>query len=283
MHAYLILAHNEPEVLKRLIASIDCPENDIYVHWDNKSGDLPKVTTVNARLYFTKRIDVRWGGFSMVEAEFVLFETAVKNGEYDYYHLISGVDLPIKSQDYIHGFCEANAGTEFIAYADASDEEIQHRFNHYFLFPEDFKSRNIVKRALRLGFLKIQDVLHVRRNPGIVAKKGSQWCSMTHSFVQYLISQKEYVHEVFKHTFCPDEMFIQTICFNSEFKERVRKAGTEFDGNLRYIKWINGELVDICSEDLDAMKDSDRWFARKFSSKNVEVINNVSTFVGMNK
>lgn len=37
-----------------------------------------------------------------METEFILFEEALAHGPYHYYHLISGVDLPLKTQDYIH-------------------------------------------------------------------------------------------------------------------------------------------------------------------------------------
>ena len=35
-HAYLILAHNEFEVLRKLISALDDPRNDIFIHFDEK-------------------------------------------------------------------------------------------------------------------------------------------------------------------------------------------------------------------------------------------------------
>ena len=35
-HAYLIIAHNEFEILKRLIQALDDERNDIYIHFDRK-------------------------------------------------------------------------------------------------------------------------------------------------------------------------------------------------------------------------------------------------------
>lgn len=37
-HAYLIIAHNEPEVLRRLVKSVDDKRNDIYIHIDKKAN-----------------------------------------------------------------------------------------------------------------------------------------------------------------------------------------------------------------------------------------------------
>ena len=36
-HAYLIMAHNQPELLNVLLENLDVPENDIYLHVDAKS------------------------------------------------------------------------------------------------------------------------------------------------------------------------------------------------------------------------------------------------------
>lgn len=36
-HAYLIIAHNEPDLLATLVHMIDDERNDIYIHIDSKS------------------------------------------------------------------------------------------------------------------------------------------------------------------------------------------------------------------------------------------------------
>lgn len=96
-----------------------------------------------------KRIDARWGDYSLVEVELSLFREAFNNGEYEYYHLLSGVDLPIKSQNYIHDFCKIHKGTEFIGIAqNVSVKELKWRSQHWFIFAHDFKSNNILKKYL---------------------------------------------------------------------------------------------------------------------------------------
>lgn len=274
-HAYLILAHTDAPLLSTLVRCLDDSRNDIYVHWDAKSGNVPELKVEQSRLFLlNKRIGVNWAGFSMVKAELLLFKEAYANGPYEYYHLISGADLPIKSQDYIRSECEKMAGTEFIAFADASQQEIDYRTQHYFLFPEEFRTKNIIKRGLRYLYLKYQDVAHKRRSD-IIFKKGSQWCSLTHDFVGYLLSQEDNVRKLFSHTFCPDELLIQTVCYNSSFFKNVKKADSEFDGNLRFIKWKDGELLPIEEKDLEEMKQSDKWFARKFSGSDRRLIDKV--------
>ena len=51
-HAYLIMAHNEWDMLNKLIQALDYPNNDIYLHIDKKA-DLKKVN-----IYKTKYLDI---------------------------------------------------------------------------------------------------------------------------------------------------------------------------------------------------------------------------------
>ena len=274
-HAYLILAHNDTSLLETLVGCLDDVRNDIFIHWDAKSGDVPSIITAKSNLFILEeRIDVRWAAFSMVKAEYLLYKTAFKNGPYEYYHLLSGVDLPIKSQDYIHADCERMAGTEFIGFADTPQSEIDFRVQHRFLFSEDLRSNNPFKRALRFLYLKYQDIMHNKRIE-VAVKKGAQWCSVTNSFVEYLLEQEPFVQKTFERTFCPDEQFIQTVCFNSPFMGKVKNVTSEYESNMRYIKWVNGELLPIEETDLPFLQSSDRWFARKFSSSSKGLIDKV--------
>ena len=126
-HAYMIIAHNEFDLLEILVRLLDDPRNDIYVHIDAKVKDFDfksfQALTQYSRLRFTpRRISATWGDFSLVNTELLLLQTAVAGEDpaqpYAYYHLISGVDLPIKSNDDIHAFFEKNAGKEFVHFSE---------------------------------------------------------------------------------------------------------------------------------------------------------------------
>lgn len=275
-HAYLILAHTDIGQLENLVSALDDVRNDIYIHLDKKTKfSLCSLSTKYANLYILQdRIDVRWGDFSMVEAEYLLFEEAFKK-EYAYYHLISGADLPIKSQDFIHNYCHSHQGVEYIGFAqNITNQEIQYRSQHYFLFSKDFKTKSIFKRITRIIFLKLQDLIGYKRG-NLEIKKGAQWCSITHAFVEYLLKYKSEVKENFHHTFCPDEMFIQTLCWNSEFRNNLFDIEDEFKGCKRYISWKNGELMPILASDIDKMQSSDKWFARKFDSEDTTLLKKI--------
>lgn len=104
-HAYLIMAHNNWKILEKLLILLDDKRNDIYLHIDLKSDFIDFSSKVhNANLFIFHEIDVRWGDISLIQVEFFLFKTAYCKGNNSYYHLISGSDLPLKTQDEIHAF-----------------------------------------------------------------------------------------------------------------------------------------------------------------------------------
>ena len=178
-HAYLIIAHNEFEILKRLIQALDDERNDIYIHFDRKLNHYPDCRTSYAKLTFLEeRMDVRWGDISVVDAEFALFDEAYRRGEYSYYHLLSGVDMPLKTQNYIHRFFEKNAGKEFVGYYQGNiSKEIDRKVCRWHLFPKSFKETEgglaVTKRVLRAGCVRLQSLLGIRRNKDINFRKGT--------------------------------------------------------------------------------------------------------------
>lgn len=268
-HAYLIIAHTEPEVLARLMRAIDDRRNDIYIHIDRKAG-FSAVDTSGMQSHvciLPERIDAAWGDYSIVEIELELIAAALNAGDYSYLHLISGVDLPIKTQDYIHDECRRNAGKQFIGFArNVTAKELKWRTQHYFLYPRDFKDSSRYKSAVRYAAAKLQSLLGYRRYPGEV-KKGAQWWSITSEFAAYVLSQKELIERHFRNTFCPDEMVIQSLCWNSRYRSEVFDPEDEFNGCRRYIPWKDGTLMELDAADYIKMNLSGKWFARKFSQK----------------
>ena len=266
-HAYLILAHGSFGLLRELLSRLDDARNDIFVHIDKKAQVLPELHTEHAGLYFThERVDVRWGDWTVVEAEYVLFAEAVSHGPYQYYHLLSGVDLPVKSQDYIHAFCERNAGKEFIGYTLTEiTPEIVRKVRRWHLFPEDFKNTSIVKRALRAACIRLQELLGIYRNRNIPFKKGSQWVSVTDAMARHFLSHRAWAQKVFSHSFCADEMVMQTLAWQPPFRERLYNTEADGAGCLRAIGWKDGQIIDWTARDLPALEASEALFARKFN------------------
>ncbi len=58
---------------------------------------------------------ISWGHFAMVEAELELLRAAVPGG-YDYYHLLSGVDVPVKTRAYIENYFTRAPGRNYVSF-----------------------------------------------------------------------------------------------------------------------------------------------------------------------
>lgn len=232
-HAFLIIAHNEYPVLEVLLSMLDDERNDIYLHIDKRATELfqqiKKVKMQKAGFYLIKNpIEVYWGDISQVQVEYLLFETALSHGSYAYYHLLSGTDLPIKSQDYIHAFFQQNAGKEFVGFwQDAAHQrDLERKVFRYYFFTKRLKDKEHllhgITALIRNLILAVQKISHYRRKQTFEFKKGGNWISITENAVKYLLQYKEIVLNRMKYTLCADEIFIQTILWNSPFRCIVR-------------------------------------------------------------
>lgn len=274
-HAFLIIAHNELRILNILLTMLDDPRNDIYLHLDKKwklnIQDLHHLQ--KAQLFLIeKRMDIRWGDISLIKLEFRLFRMAYTNGPYLYYHLLSGADLPIKSQDYIHEFFQRNHGKEFIGFAQGEENRIDcyNKVMKFHLFSRHFHSSNKLLVHSRVWLERILNKI-LTRNSSITFKKGAQWVSFTNGCCQYILSKEKSILKRFKYTKCGDEIFLQTIVYNSPFYERCYNVSDEYIGNQREIDWKRGNPYNWTIEDKDFLSHSNKLFARKIIGKNIDL------------
>ncbi len=269
MHAYLIIAHDQFDLLEKLLECIDDERNDIYLHVDSHAPFEPErieKLVRNSRIEFVPRIHIKWGGFDMVRCEYALLEAALESGRhYDYVHLISGADLPLKNQDEIHSFFDANLGSEFVHFGAQTPSEKELERVRYYHFVSG--RRNLFNRTVTKLETVLQRALGVDRVKDLTVQRGSQWFSVTGDFAKYLVSQKSFVFKHFKNTFIPDEFFVQTVLINSGFAENLYSKKFDDDHNacVRYIDWNRGHPYTFKSEDYDELMNSGCLFARKFS------------------
>lgn len=276
-HAYLIIAHGSFDVLRVLLEALDDIRNDVYIHFDGKLEQLPTVRMEKAGLYIlNERVKVYWGDVSQIKAEYALFETAFYNGVYSYYHLLSGVDFPLKSQDYIHQFFLNNEGKELIGFSQYNvKKEVERKVGRYHLYPRSFRNNSLYKRILRSTFLRMQELFGMKRNGNVGFRKGANWSSMSAGFIEYLIPMKSEVFKMYKNSFCADEIYKQTVCWNSPFRLKVFNSEDEAKGIMRAVKWKGRQVFDWTIDDYEFLVQSEFLFGRKFSDDNIEVVNKV--------
>ncbi|MBQ6848088.1 MAG: glycosyl transferase [Clostridia bacterium] len=291
-HAYLIMAHNNFEQLAMLCRLLDDERNDLYIMIDSKVPEPPTLNSLSDKgftsgVYFTDRVDVRWGGYSQIKAELTLLETALKNNvDYEYFHLLSGVDLPLKTNDQICNFFDQNKGKEFLHFCESEfskGKSVTERASLYHFFQEGAgRSKSGFWYFLEKLSLKFQRIIGINRLKDTSVYCGANWFSITSEFAKYILSNRDWIYKTFSNGFCVDELFLQTLIMNSPFRENLYRSIEDNDchGNMRYIDWKRGNPYNWRLEDFDELIESDYLFARKFDiSTDKEICEKISDYL----
>ena len=261
--AHLILCHANLDQLERLIGRLQHPDAWVYIHVDNKAPIEPflRLQSLPNVVLVKNRVEVYWGGYSIVQATLNGFAEILSSGiGFNYINLMSGQDYPIKSTEYIHKFLAENPGKAFMHTLSVMHEwqEAIPRITKYHLVNFHFPGRYKVEKV-------INTIMPSRRFPGSLTPVGrSQWLTITPAqaayIINYLADNKQFTN-FFKLSWAPDEMIFQTILYNSPYKDNI------VNDNLRYIDWSQGGASPklLTMSDADALTKSEKLFARKFN------------------
>lgn len=315
-HAYLIIANKNPAQLQLLINMIDDSRNDIYVLVDKKSKNFPNsFNSKKSNLYMLPRMCINWGDYTQIKAEMSLLKESQKHDRYDYFHLLSGQDLPLVNQDKIHEFFDENPNKEFISYNKMVKtnlfqfvsikirDKIKKR-KHKFLSvyktstmisarrrKHFFKNKYRNNNALFILYRKIENNILFLFPSNYNIGFSSQWFSIDRNLANSLINSERTITNQYKNGVLVDEVFLPTfINENKEFKDKVflKKSVKDRDfrltGNLRYINWTSKSLTNG-SPEIIRYKDYGKLcearkkgflFARKFDeSKDSAIIKKI--------
>ena len=190
------------------------------------------------------------GGDSQIDTELRLLKAAIKNGHYIYYHLLSGEDLPIKTQDFIHVFLKEHSGKEFVCFQEPKFK-FEERIRYYYFFQEKEGRKRNLYSVFRKTSIAIQKLIGIKRNKNIQFQKGANWFSITDDLARYVCSRSSWIFETFKNTIFCDEIFLQTIVHNSRFKKNLYHQNYDNDhaACVRLIDWKRGAPYVFTSND----------------------------------
>lgn len=256
--AILILAHKNPQQLQKLIDHL-AKDFDVYVHADRKSDLADKYQHSTP----VKRHRVYWGSYNQILATLELFSTAAKK-EYDRYILISGQDIPVKTNAEISRFFMDNPGKQFLEFTKVpvpwwNAEGGMERLKYYYL-----KSDREFFRKVSGKLVDWQKMFpFLGRKVQFTPYAGANWMNLNKEAVQYILayvkSHPEYLGR-FRFTHCADELFFQTILLNSPLADSCE------NNLLRYFNWKKGPEFPrtLRMDDLEEILQSPALFARKF-------------------
>lgn len=266
--AFLIIAHNEFEILKLLVSKLDNPKTDIFIHFDKKLKVIPDIKVEFSRLFILdKRVDVRWGHVSQIKCELTLFKEAARNGQYEYYHLISGVHLPLKPIEEILSFFDSQKGDCILSgLCKSTPNQERLKVKTYNLFLRHYSSKFHVLRNVSQFLWKscvaIQRSLRITRNRSTVFFKASNWLSLTHEAVDYILSKEKEILKTYRFSFCGDEYFIPSELMASPLKDKVVNNEKYL---LHNISRSNASTYRL--DEYDSLCKTGYLFARKFTEQ----------------
>ena len=291
-HAYLLTAHTKFQQVGRLMSLLDHESADIFLHV-NKNVQMPNVKTLTKGITHSKvyvvqnRIPIIWGGgYGLLYAELELIRLAQKTGNYDYYHFVTGQDLPIKTFEEFDEFLAKN-----IYYNESNGKQrtnyivchyprkiYRSRIEQYNFFIPHYRDANALSRYFFKGFNKLarygQKAIKINRakKAGFELYYGPSWWSLTSEFAEYVLTQEERLKMLFdEYTFAADEFGIQTVIMNSQFKDSIfHSKGSDRSDNLRLLDFQRGNGLGsphvYTIEDFEEIKSNNNFFCRKFDA-----------------
>ena len=243
--AVLVLAHRTAP-LPYVAATLDARFR-LFIHLDAKTAAAPPILPPHAN-YITPRIEVFWGGWSMIQATRALIAAAQAEGGFSRYVLISGDTLPAIPQNRLEAAL-LDPATEFIDLIEVPNDPTlagtpmqnaiekhgwvqpwrRHNlttWDHRLLNP--FERENAAQHYNipqdRIDWIR-GDLEHLTRNllanlhpeyPFETFHYGAQWWALTHETLSALLPTLDHpaTQRFFRYIQVPDEHLFQTALAN---------------------------------------------------------------------
>lgn len=256
---YALLIHKDFHQVLQLIRRLDAPDVRFVIHVDAKVPrreyqDLSDGLTAT-RIDFSKRVRVRWGGYSQAAAIASVLRTAHDGKPFDRCVLLSGQDYPVRSHAEICAYFAAHPKDEFVEVhaLDALNPDESHwtpfyRFRRHHLF--------LGKRHRAVPFV-------VKPPPPVPLYHGSCWWSLTSEAVAYLAERFATDRRLMRYLrtgLLVDEVVVQTMLMDSPFASRLTGSSTTYV-NFTPSSGPHPKMLEL--HDIETVRNSGRPFARK--------------------
>lgn len=252
-HAIIVLIHQDPNILKDLLEFFD-EDFKFFIHIDKHyKCDLNSIKSAYPNCFIFSKYYVNWGGRNILLAELFLIQQALQTDDYDYFHIISGSDMPIRSLREFKSFFRQSEGLSFMEYHRypvAKWENGTMRRIGFYWINDYLNFRNPKYQNTFEKIFNFQVKHNVRRrmpNQYEILYGGSNWMSLYKDCASEIIpntSRKLGFLRRLCFTFAPDELYIQTVLMNSKLRENI------INNNKRYIDWSGiGGSPSILRED----------------------------------
>jgi len=285
--AYLIQTYKDPELLYRMINALT-PSGDFYVYVDKKTNIKPfvfKLKNYSNVKFINKRRRINWAGFSVVQSFLDLLNYAYNQGKkYDRFVFLTGQDYPLMTNEEILDYFSQHNKAEFVMAYNINNSPIatdKNKVTKKWWFDTPFKNRFLSKcyKSFFYRFVTKPFVFYsskVRLNGVDVDPYFGQMLSaFTRKGAELLLNvylNDKVFNNRMKHAHAPDEMYWQTVIFNSHLRKNTVQNGEEHEitehfgwAPLHYHNYDVDTSV-YTKDDFDELKSCGYMFCRKVVS-----------------
>lgn len=300
---YLLLVHQNPRQVYRLIRALQDGDSRFFVHVDLKSNlqDFEILRDCQNTFIIPERVRCLWGDYSIVQATIHLLKNAATNGYEGFTILLSGQDYPIKSNLEINRFLLENQDYSFMDIVPIeqkwSKKMVGNKIHHYHILHSEKKSDSNSYAPFLSGSIKekARTILHVikgrlstesfKKLLELPVRKpyfsqqyaGSQWWALnetaTQLIIRYIQENEKELENYYQFTAAPDEIFFHSILKNLQ-RQNTRIL---IKPSLTYTNWSRKNTllpVTFAAADLEELLQPEFLWARKFDiNYNVEILN----------
>ena len=276
-----IIAHGQPGLLRLLGSALAEIDPRPIVHVDAKLPlDVIRSQAGDGFDYLTKRFDIRWAGFNMVEATVAAIRRALEDPDLSRFVLLSDDALPIKPAQRIVQYL-SRPGLLFL-----NAQELTPSSHNYARICEVFIPDSRIGRLrgpARLvdryideeSLAQLEAARHafeLKKNPPPFRSfKGSQWLALSPDECRAVLDVFDNDAEFttwFRFSAVPDESYIHTILLNREPTAKLRRAP------VMHVDWSRQPkpYTYRTATDIEALDNVALPFARKFTAEAMEAV-----------
>jgi hypothetical protein len=237
---------NQEELWNTFFQNVDTNKYRIYVHYKTN-----KPLTYFEKYKLNNCIETKYGDITLVHAQNILLEEAIKDKDNQHFIFISNSCIPVKSFEYVYH----NLNEEYSYFNIAPQSSCFPRCNNVLKFVDKYK-----------------------------IQKASQWCILNRKHTEIMLNKKEYLLW-FNSSVVPDEHCYITNIFQNNLQNEIITTPNLANGATTFINWADMDYKYpstsglknysfISEEELLHLLNSKCLFGRKFNSECFTTLNN---------
>jgi len=293
-HAILIMMHQNPKQVARLVHYFPADRCVCFIHVDSKSGIdkcelrqcLDQVGENGKQTVILKKsLSGVLACWSLVEISIELLKEAVsyekeKGIKFGWFRLLSGQDYPLKPFDEYETYIDSNPNEYMGLQLLEEDQHIRDKFARWRNpAPREYAANHPKSIIFNKSYIGVSHVLEVIKTKligtpaeylqkhEIIPAGGPSWWTISHALVGEILqeySENGMITQVIRQTATPEESYIQTIYINSKLYHGLKTWNLTIANFGRREQVVTGHTYPFRKEDYEELVTCGDYFARKF-------------------